>query len=404
MSKTAVAIIGAGYGDEGKGLLTDAYAALNQNDSIVIRYNGGSNAGHTVTTMDGKKHVFSHIGAGTFNGVPTYLSRFFICNPLIFKKEYEVLLNTHKIKPLILIDPDSLVTTPFDIIVNQILERRRIDKHGSVGIGIDETIRRSKSACGLTFNDLHESESYLENRLRDIRDNFVPSRFLGDPISKAQDGDLYDTLHNKQLISDFISICKYMINVTETVGVDTIGIHFDDLIFEGAQGLLLSEKYYDPIDNPYVTHSYTGVKNILKILDDINGVNDFLINYVHRAYNTRHGSGPLLNEGSVSFNIKDETNTFNEFQGLLRLAPLDVDNLLDTIADDMINVPHQHQLTITCMDQIDNIVSFISDDQDMLLPEKEFVDFISNIADTLSYGQTRETIKTTDSNDLHVPF
>lgn len=410
MSKSAVAIIGAGFGDEGKGLLTDAYAAKNTKDSIIIRYNGGAQAGHTVTTMDGKRHVFSHLGSGSFVGVPTFLSSFFVCNPLIFKKEYQKFVKRHSINPCTIIDPDSLVTTPFHMIVNQVKERRRgEDRHGSVGMGFGETVEQGE--LGLTYSDLWESESSLEQALLDIRDNYVPSRFSSNEpqINKAQDGNLYDALNNPQIIKDFIEMCKFMVDKTDMLSLDGIGDQFDDLIFEGAQGLQLSEELYDPIDCPYVTRSYTGVQNVLSIIDDIGGVNDLLINYVHRAYQTRHGAGLLVGEGPISFNVEDKTNKPNEFQGSLRFAPLDIDHLTDTIANDLSNInsnthPYKQELTITCMDQIDNIVSFIVDDDDGLLPEAEFIDFMGSIADTLSFGPTRETIKQSRITDNSMPF
>ena len=61
-----IAVVGAGYGDEGKGAITDYFAHHNPN-SIICRYNGGAQAAHTVTTPDGKRHVFSHLGAGSFS-------------------------------------------------------------------------------------------------------------------------------------------------------------------------------------------------------------------------------------------------------------------------------------------------------------------------------------------------
>ncbi len=76
MSKV-IAVIGAGYGDEGKGLMTD-YFSSQYDDAVVIRSNGGAQAGHTVVTPEGQRHVFSHFGSGTFNGSPTFLSRHFV--------------------------------------------------------------------------------------------------------------------------------------------------------------------------------------------------------------------------------------------------------------------------------------------------------------------------------------
>lgn len=56
----AAVVIGANYGDEGKGLITDYLAALDHSNTLVVRFNGGAQAGHTVQTPSGLRHVFSH--------------------------------------------------------------------------------------------------------------------------------------------------------------------------------------------------------------------------------------------------------------------------------------------------------------------------------------------------------
>ena len=68
--KNIKVVIGANFGDEGKGLMTD-YFASKSNKSLVVRFNGGGQAGHTVTTKDGRRHVFHHFGSGIFAGADT---------------------------------------------------------------------------------------------------------------------------------------------------------------------------------------------------------------------------------------------------------------------------------------------------------------------------------------------
>lgn len=82
----ARAVIGASFGDEGKGLVTDYLCAI-QGAGIVVRFNGGAQAGHTVVTPDGLRHVHHHFGSGTLWGTPTFLSQFFIVNPIAFLAE-----------------------------------------------------------------------------------------------------------------------------------------------------------------------------------------------------------------------------------------------------------------------------------------------------------------------------
>ena len=85
-------VIGLGFGDEGKGqfvnnLIEPDYA----DDYLVVRYNGGAQAGHTVE-YNGMRHVFSHFGSGTLKGAWTYLTDAFICNPNVFIVERQELL------------------------------------------------------------------------------------------------------------------------------------------------------------------------------------------------------------------------------------------------------------------------------------------------------------------------
>ena len=83
-------VIGANFGDEGKGKLTDYYTK-NADNCIVVCSNGGAQRGHTVLKSDGTRHVFHHFGSGTLNGADTYLPEDFILNPLVFKEEWEEL-------------------------------------------------------------------------------------------------------------------------------------------------------------------------------------------------------------------------------------------------------------------------------------------------------------------------
>ena len=79
-------VIGANFGDEGKGLMTDYYAAQaaeQKKTAIVVLSNGGAQRGHTVVTCGGKRHVFHHFGSGTYAGADTYLPEKYIVNIII---------------------------------------------------------------------------------------------------------------------------------------------------------------------------------------------------------------------------------------------------------------------------------------------------------------------------------
>jgi len=397
MSKV-IAVIGAGYGDEGKGLMTDYFASKNTN-AVVIRSNGGAQAGHTVTTPEGQRHVFSHFGSGTFAGADTFLSSFFVSNPFLFEKEHKAFVKEFGIKPKIYVDGESSVTIPYDMLVNQTMENLRGDAvHGSCGVGFGETLERDLMGYQLMVEDL---EYFLQDGdlaegltpfLHEIRKDYVPTR-IGD--SRATDA-FNEIIASETLLENFFISCKYMLdNITITTPER---FSLNTIIFEGAQGLLLDMDYgYFP----HVTRSNCGMKNISKILEKIPGVHDVMAHYVTRAYTTRHGAGPLNREvKKLPHDIVDNTNITNEFQGSLRFAPLDSAMYNSITTKDFLNYAPRDAKTstvITCLDQLGSSVKLI---QNNSVEEFHTVNFIDSVKKTkngyLSYGPTRDDVKKND--------
>lgn len=302
----ARAVIGANFGDEGKGLMTDYLCA--QGAGVVVRFNGGAQAGHTVITPDNRRHVFRHIGSGSFLGIPTYLSSFFVCNPILFFEEVAQ-LKAEGCIPDVYAHPDCLITTFMDMIINQELENRRGDKrHGSCGIGFDETLNRSKiPGLKITMGDLWNGGTRLESQVAEICDRYARFR-IGTPFTNAA------------VIEKYLECCKSFAEAINPLGIQQC----EDPVFEGAQGLLLDQDNKEFF--PHLTHSNTGMKNV-EILCGQAGIDDIDIYYVSRTYLTRHGAGPLPGHDD-DLNYFDETNKPNKFQGSLRFAPLDYPALL----------------------------------------------------------------------------
>jgi len=71
--RRAIVTVGLGFGDEGKGAAVD-FLCRRHGADLVVRYSGGSQAGHNVQLPDGRRHTFSQFGAGTLAGVSTYLA------------------------------------------------------------------------------------------------------------------------------------------------------------------------------------------------------------------------------------------------------------------------------------------------------------------------------------------
>jgi adenylosuccinate synthase len=325
----ARAVIGANFGDEGKGLVTDWICRL-QGAGMVVRFNGGAQAGHTVVCEDGKRHVFHHFGSGALAGVPTYLSQYFILNPILYFHEKDELA-TLGISPAVYAHPECVVTTFADMLINQELENSRgAARHGSVGVGVNETVERSViPELKITMADLWNNAKSLEAKLGTICNTYARFR-IGRPIEKPE-----------AMIHAFIAGCADFANDVGPAGITQCR----EPVFEGAQGLLLDQnnkQFY-----PHLTRSNTGIRNVRALCRQA-GIDKIDAYYVSRSYLTRHGSGPLPGEDS-SLRFHDNTNTVHQFQGSLRFAPLDYASLRARIAEDFGGEPHK--LVMTHMDQ-----------------------------------------------------
>jgi len=352
--KSAQVVIGAQFGDEGKGRWVDYYAEKYGGNGIVVRFNGGAQAGHTVVTPDGRRHVFSHVGSGAFAGAATFLSRFFVSNPILFLKERERLA-TLGIKPAVSLDPASPVTTPYDMMINQMVEKQRGDgRHGSCGIGFGETLERhARPDYALAVADLAD-ESVLRDRLNAIRCEYAPAR-----LARLGFGDLFaenaGLFQSDALLEHYIEDTQCFLEAVTLTDLPAAA-QGRSILFEGAQGLLLDQQrgFF-----PYVTRSHTGLRNVLILAAELE-LERLEVTYATRAYLTRHGAGPL--PGALPKPpypaISDLTNIPNDYQGVLRFAWLDLDLLRWAIVGDLADADQvpglviAPQLAVSCLDQL----------------------------------------------------
>ncbi|MCI5164739.1 MAG: adenylosuccinate synthase [Candidatus Electrothrix sp. GM3_4] len=352
------AVIGAGFGDEGKGLFTD-YLCRNAERPLVIRFSGGQQAGHTVV-HGGIRHVFSNFGSGTLQGAPSYFAKFCTIDPVGIVNELDVLLEK-EVEPLLFIDAECPVTTPYDIHYNQ-----QHHPHGSCGVGVGATINREEHFYSLTFADLFYPW-VLETRLELIKEfyrNF-----------NKEDSDIV------LKVDDFLQCCSVITHspwVRMSRGLPSgPGGQFSDYIYEGSQGLLLDQHHGF---FPHVTRSDTGTKNILSLCAD-HAPEIYLIT---RAYQTRHGLGPMSHE-NLPHNIKEnplETNVCNRFQGEFRRSLLDLSLLEYAMQrDSLIAADSEKCLVITCLDHIRDEYRFTLQGQIVYCDDED--DFVKRIAEHL---------------------
>lgn len=358
--KRAIAIIGAAFGDEGKGTMVNFFTSQHGKDCLVVRFNGSAQSSHTVVMPDGCRHVFAHIGSGSFQGAATYLSEHFVCHPILFLRELEELSAKCAIPP-IYVDKNCYVSTPYDMLINQAVEKARGDgRHGSCGIGFGETIERTEVwGIRITVNDLLNPDT-LADKFDEILGAYLPHRLARFGIELTLEQARLAVSENVR--NRFIDDCRRFLQYVHIVSSDIID-GYERIIFEGAQGLLLDQgsRFY-----PHVTRSNTGLKNVVELICSRPNYDPLLeVIYITRAYTTRHGTGPMPYELFCRPypRARDETNITNTYQGSLRFSYLNLDLLKEALKYDYLSRHGEIDrcLAITCMDQIDEEVKYILD-------------------------------------------
>ena len=300
----AQVVIGANYGDEGKGLVSGCLAreaAWNNEKTLTVFFNGTMQRAHT---FEGEIH--RAMAAGTKYGSDTFYHKQFVIDPISI-----LILQA---KPII--DGQCRIILPCDVLTNRAKETLRgRNRHGSCGFGLYEAVHRS-------LNPLYKVQAYelldsynLYNKLKKIEKEYPAE---------------YDEVYN---LHNFMAAVSYIVSNCKITSFDEIVSDYDTIIYEGGQGLLLDQNNNDSY--PHLTPSSTGNRNIANDIKKL-GIAPELY-YVSRSYLTRHGAGPMYGEcakESINPDIVDSTNIDNEWQGKLRFGRIDLRILNNKIKAD----------------------------------------------------------------------
>lgn len=328
-------VIGANFGDEGKGLMTDYFCEALGEKVLNVRFNATSQAGHTVE-RDGKRHVFAHFGAGSlYPGVATYLSSFFWFNPVKFYEEFEE-LNNLGVHPEVYLSNMSEAITIYDIFFNCIIEEARgSERHGSCGAGLWEAVNRVNAGYNMPANYMAMDEEDILKMLLIIRDEYYPKRFADMGVTFDGRSEWYDIWYSDIALDNYIDLLKRMQEDVVITDESRILNEWDYQVYEGAQGLLLD--YNNREYMPNLTASYTGSKNVVSLLNKIEDESDVEICYVTRTYFTRHGAGRFETETAkknLRYELFEQTNVTNRWQGGFRWGYFDEPLFIKTIKKD----------------------------------------------------------------------
>ena len=298
-------IIGASYGDEGKGLATDFFGAQEQHrqNTINVLTNGGPQRGHTVELADGRRHVFKHFGAASFRGADTYYARQFMVNPMEFVREYEELQEIGGATAAFG-DPLCRFSTPWDMLVNQMLKEKQ-GIHNSCGFGIWETVLRYQRGYGITLGAFAAMsredrltwlrrlrDGYFAGRLRELglahlderHGLFCPAGAFrhpgGVPGLPTVAPSLEDLFFSDGILFHFDEDCETMLSLCPMRNEEHLR-SYQTVLFENAQGLLLDGNAAE--EQEFTTPSTTGVGKVLQTVESVFRGADVEVCYVTRS-------------------------------------------------------------------------------------------------------------------------
>lgn len=279
----SVVVLGAQWGDEGKGKIVDL---LTEEIGAVVRFQGGHNAGHTLV-INGKKTVLHLIPSGILReDALCLIGNGVVISPAALRKEIEELETSGvEVRSRLKISPAAPLIMPYHIALDQAREKAAGGKAiGTTGRGIGPACEDKVARRGIRIADLHYPQQLAE-LLRTALDyhNFVLTKYLNTDAV-----DFQQTLDEALEFGEYVQPMKH----------DVAGILHElrkqgkRVLFEGAQGSLLD---IDHGTYPYVTSSNTTVGGALAGT----GVGADAIDYVLgicKAYATRVGGGPFPTE------------------------------------------------------------------------------------------------------------
>ncbi len=277
-----VIVVGAQFGDEGKAKITDLLA---KNAHVVVRYQGGCNAGHTVV-VDGETYKFRLIPSGIlYKGSTCILGPGMVIDPKAFLAELNGLLERGLDDSRLKLSAHAHVTMPYHLIIDAAEEASRGEqKIGTTNRGIGPTYSDKCARTGIRIEDLLDYQ-VLRAKLEWLvpRKNIILERLYGLPPLKMLD-----------ILEEYTGYAEKMAKYV----CDTAAIIFQsvqerkNILFEGAQGTLLD---LDHGSYPYVTSSSPSAGGACvgagigpTIIDRVIGVS--------KAYMTRVGEGPFPTE------------------------------------------------------------------------------------------------------------
>ena len=281
---STLVVVGVQWGDEGKGKVVDL---LTREADVIVRFQGGNNAGHTLV-VGGQKTIVRLIPSGVLHdGKVCVIGNGMVVNPEVLVEEIDTLQARGRLS-----DPEALkvselahLVMPYHKAIDLARERLRgAGKIGTTGRGIGPTYEDKMARVGIRFVDLLDDSVFAEKLERNLAEKnvYLGTRLEEQPLDYQQIFD--DTRRLRDRLAPYVADTSRYVHDALAAG--------RKVLFEGAQGTMLD---VDHGTYPFVTSSNTlagavctGAGIAPRHIDAVLGIS--------KAYTTRVGGGPFPTE------------------------------------------------------------------------------------------------------------
>ncbi|MDH4099072.1 MAG: adenylosuccinate synthase [Nitrospirota bacterium] len=302
-----IVVVGAQWGDEGKGKIIDILTA---EADVVARYQGGHNAGHTVIIGD-EKFVLHLIPSGILHGGKTcIIGNGVVVDPAAFLDEVEELRQKGiSVAGNLFVSKSAHLIMPYHRALDKESEKTKgTKKIGTTGRGIGPTYSDKMARVGIRISDLFDTQVFREKLEKNVEDMnfFLENLYKTEPLKADTIYAEYQGYAEK--IAPFVADTTAMVNKHIADG--------KKVLLEGAQGTMLD---VDHGTYPFVTSSSAAAGGACTGLG-ISPVKIDKVLGVVKAYTTRVGEGPLVTElnDEVGKGLQDRGKEFGATTGRAR--------------------------------------------------------------------------------------
>ncbi|MDF2883318.1 MAG: purA [Clostridiaceae bacterium] len=294
---SSLIVLGAQWGDEGKGKMTDYLA---ENADVVVRFQGGNNAGHTVEVGD-KQYKLHLVPSGIlYKDKLNILGNGVVLDPKALFEEIKYLqdLGVSVTTENLIVSDRAQLIMPYHKVLDGIKERARGKKDiGTTGKGIGPCYTDKMERSGIRVCDLMHKEVFKEKLSENVeeKNNIISKVYNEEPLS-------FDKIYNDYL--EYAEMLRPFVKDSSVIVYNEIKEN-KKVLFEGAQGTLLDIDYGT---YPYVTSSSTIAGGVCIGA----GIGPTMVTNavgIAKAYTTRVGKGPFVTE------LLDETGDWIREKG-----------------------------------------------------------------------------------------